>query len=143
MAEEGKACVREEAPPEQILYANILFWGSWGGMALMILTYVIYITGALSPFIPLDKIPEVWSEPVKAYLAQGAPTGWGWVELLDKGDFLNFVGIALLAGLTIVCYIPLVFSYFRKKDPAFALIALANVLVLVLAASGLVHMGGH
>jgi hypothetical protein len=141
MADNINACEPEEIPAEQITYANMLFWGSWSGIALMLVSYVLYVTGLLTPLIPLEKITEVWSKPVKVYLALGVPTGWDWTLYLGKGDFLNFVGIAVLAVLTIVCYVPLVFAYAKKKDMAFALIALLNVLVLVLAASGVVHMG--
>ena len=141
MADKIKAGDAGQTPAEQITYANMLFWGSWSGIFLMIISYALYVTGLLAPLIPLEKITQVWSKPVKVYLSLGAPTGWDWTLYLVKGDFLNFVGIALLAALTIVCYVPLVFAYIKKKDFAFALIAFINVLVLILAASGIIHMG--
>ena len=144
MAENTNACVSVETPPEQTLYADVLFWGCWGGLALMAATYILYVTGIMAPHVPFDKITQLWSQPVKVYLSQGnVPHGWGWATLLGKGDFLNFLGIVLLAGLTIVGYIPLIPAYLKKKDNAFAIIALLEVLVLALAASGLVASGGH
>lgn len=133
-----------KASPEQIAYANLLFYGCWGGLLLMILTYLVYITGLLDPYVPLNEIAKYWSLPVHDYLTHAkAPTGWGWALLLNKGDFLNFLGIAFLAGLTLVCYIPLIPAFLRKKDKAFAALALAEILVLALAASGIVGSGGH
>lgn len=133
-----------ETPREQILYADILFWGCWGGLALMAVTYILYVAGIMTPHIPLDKVTVLWSQPVGTYLSQGnVPTGWGWLVLMGKGDFLNFAGIVLLAGLTIIAYIPLIPAFLKKGDKVFALLALLEVLVLSLAASGIVGGGAH
>jgi hypothetical protein len=133
-----------KATQEQINYANILFYGSWTGLAVMVVTYVLYVTGIITPHVPLEKIPLLWSQPVHTYLELGnVPQGWGWTTLLGKGDFLNFLGIVLLAGMTIVCYIPLIPSFLKRGEKSFALMALAEILVLALAASGLVSSGGH
>jgi hypothetical protein len=72
-----------------------------------------------------------------------APTGWEWISYVGKGDYLNFVGVAILAGLTIVCYAAIIPALLRKKDTPYLLIAVAEVLVLVLAASGILKGGGH
>ena len=61
--------------------------------------------------------------------------------MLDKGDFLNFVGIAILAGVTILCYLAIVPTLLRKKDNAYLTMAILEVLVLTLAASGILAVG--
>jgi hypothetical protein len=133
-----------QTPPEQVLYSNMLFYGCWGSLALMAVTYLLYVLGVMTPHVPLETVTQLWSQPVKAYLAQGnVPTGWGWFVLIGKGDFVNFAGIVLLAGMTILCYIPLVGAYFKKKEPIFATIAILEILVLLVAASGVVGSGGH
>ena len=82
--------------------------------------------------------------PVKQYLAAtGGHTGWSWVALLGHGDFLNFAGIAFLAGVTIGCYAAITPILIRKRDTVFAWLAVAEVLVLTLAASGVVNAGAH
>ena len=63
--------------------------------------------------------------------------------MLGKGDFLNFVGIAFLAGVTIPCYIRIIPILFAKKDTTYAILAIVEVLVLALAASGILKAGGH
>jgi len=132
------------ATPEQVTYANMLFYGCWGGLALMAVTYILYVTGLITPHVPLDKIPLLWSEPVHTYLEIGkVPTGWGWAVLIAKGDFLNFLGIVLLAGMTIICYIPLIPVFLKRKEHLFAALALAEIIVLLVAASGIVGSGGH
>jgi hypothetical protein len=70
-----------------------------------------------------------------------SPTGWAWVTMLTKGDFLNFVGIAVLSGITIICYLAIVPTLLRKKDGAYVTMAIVEAIVLVLAASGILSVG--
>ncbi len=133
-----------KTPKEQIIYADLLFYGSWGSLALLALTYTIYVTGILAPHIPLDKVIVLWEKSAHEYMVQGhAPQGWGWVYLLNTGDFLNFGGLAILAGMTIICFIPLIPAYIKEKRPIYALIAVLEILVLSFAASGIVGGGAH
>ncbi|MBC7356040.1 MAG: DUF1634 domain-containing protein [Desulfomicrobiaceae bacterium] len=132
------------APKEQLVYADILFYGCWTGLALMGITYLLYVSGIMEPYVSMKLITQYWSMPVNEYLtANNVPTGWGWVSLLGKGDFLNFLGIALLAGLTIVGFVYLSIVYFKQKDFKFAIISLLEVLTLCLAASGIIGGGAH
>ncbi len=128
----------------QMIYADILFYGCWIGLAIMIVTYLLYVLGILTPHIPLESLPEYWTMPVNEYLRKAnVPTGWGWTALLNRGDFLNFIGIVLLAGLSIICYLRIIPVLFRKNDRTMAYIAIAEVAVLVLAASGVINAGAH
>ncbi len=130
--------------PEQIVYADILFYGSWLAIFIMIVTYFLYLSGIVEPYIPISKMPEYWSMPSDHFThAADVPLGWGWMALLGTGDFLNFIGIALLGALTIIGYLVLIRAYLRLKDTPFMLITLVEVLVLVLAASGILGGGGH
>lgn len=132
------------ASPEQTAYADLLFYGCWAGLCIMLVTYLLYVTGIVTPHVPPADMPAYWSRPVAHYLeAANVPTGWGWVHLLGQGDFLNFIGIVLLAGLSILCYLRTIPALFRKKYTIMAWIAVAEVVVLVVAASGLVGGGAH
>jgi hypothetical protein len=130
--------------PEQLAYANLLFIGAWAGIVLMIITYVIYVSGILSPHVDFALITQNWDKGVDEYLEiTKSPHGWGWVNLINKGDFLNFVGIALLAVLTLTCYLLLIAGYKKRKDRIYLVIAVLEVVVLTLAASGILGSGGH
>ena len=72
-----------------------------------------------------------------------SPHGWGWLRLLDTGDYLNFIGLTILALITILCYLVLLPGYIRQKDWIYTLICVLEVLVLSLAASGILGAGGH
>lgn len=129
---------------EQIAYAAILDKGMKLGLLSLIATFIIYLTGVLSPFLPVDDLPKYWGLSVHKYLEiTGIQPGWVWLGMINKGDFLNFVPIAFLAGVTILCYLRIIPILFKKKDIAFGIIAILEVLVLVLAASGLLKSGGH
>lgn len=130
--------------PEQITYANLLFWGSWAGIAIMFITYFIYLSGALTPHAEISVVTQNWGKGVHEFMQiTNAPHGWGWVNLIGQGDYINFIGLSLLALLTIVCYLVLIPGYVRRGEKVFAAICIAEVLVLSLAASGLLGAGGH
>lgn len=130
--------------PEQLRYANILFLGAWVGIFLMIITYILYLSGILAPHVDPVLITQNWDKGVNEYMhITHSPHGWSWVDLLNKGDYANFIGLTLLALLTIFCYFFLIAGYRKRKDWAFFYIAILEVLVLALAASGLLGSGGH
>ena len=129
---------------EQIIYANLLLMGMVAGIIVMMVTYVIYATGMLAPHVDMQVVTANWGKPVHEYLEiTHSPLGWGWAGLLMKGDFLNYIGFALLGLMTIFCYLVLVRGYFRKKDWIFAVISILEIMVLSLAASGILGGGGH
>ncbi|HEX9021375.1 MAG TPA: hypothetical protein VF903_08955 [Nitrospirota bacterium] len=144
-AEERTAAVeRTKASEEQLAYAKVLNVGMWLGLAVLILTFIVYVSGALSCHVPIDDLPKYWSMKSKDFIHScNAPTGWGWAALTGKGDYLNFVGIAMLAGLTILCYLVMLPILVRKKDTPYVVIAIIEVAVLALAASGIMKTGGH
>lgn len=133
-----------KATEEQIAYAKLLDLGMKVGLLAITVTFIIYLTGVLTPHVAIADLPKYWGMPVKEYLkATDIHTGWSWLGMLGKGDFLNFVGIAFLAGVTIICFMRIIPIFFRKKDTAYAVFAIIEVLVLTLAASGILKAGGH
>ena len=139
-----------EANEEQLLYAKILEFGMYAGLAILLVTFLLYISGIMAPAVPIDQLPNYWVLSVHDYVEavnhdflhrDHGVTGWGWMALLGKGDFVNFLGIAMLSGVTIVCYAGIVPTLLRKKQTAYVLMAIAEVVILVLAASGILAAG--
>jgi hypothetical protein len=139
--------IEEERPvlaEEQLVYAQWLDGGMKAGLLLLVATFALYVAGAVTPHVPVVDLPRYWTMPVKQYLAAtGIEAGWGWLFMLGKGDFLNFVAIAFLAAVTIACYLAVTPVFFRKKDRVYGWLAVVEVLVLALAASGILKSGGH
>jgi hypothetical protein len=137
--DQGKGQVSEE----QLRYARWLDVGTRIGLGLLIASFALYVSGLVPPHIPLADLPVLWVLPVDEYLAAtGLRGGWSWLGKVHLSDMMNFAGIAFLSLVTVGCYVGLAASYLRKRDTACALIVLAEIVVLVLAASGLVG-GAH
>lgn len=135
---------KQHVTEEQIIYSKILDLGMKAGLLLLVVSFSIYVLGIFDPHIPFDKLPSLWKLPVHEYMRQAEiHQGWWWLGELGKGDFLNFISIAFLAGVTIICYLAVIPTLFRKGDTIYAFLAIAEVLVLVLAASGVLKGGGH
>ncbi|OGW58156.1 MAG: hypothetical protein A2Z09_01285 [Nitrospirae bacterium RBG_16_43_8] len=143
---------RKKASEEQLAYAGVLNIGMWIGLALLVVTFIVYISGALPSYVPIEKLSEIPKGSNVPYWGMRAhelneafniPIGWGWTSLVGKGDYLNFVGIAMLGGLSILCYLVILPILIRKKDTPYVVIAMLEVAVLLLAASGILKAGGH
>ena len=141
---EEKSDASLEPTPEQIRYARFLEKGMYVGLACLLITFALYVFGIMEPFIPLEKLPGYWSKSVREYLAEtGIEPGWSWVWKLGYGDFVNFIGIATLAGVTLFCYGSIIPLLLKRKDKVYAVLAILEVLVLAVAASGIIKVGGH
>lgn len=135
---------RTKASEEQIRYANILNIGMYVGLLIIGITFILYLASILPPFIPLQELPNYWTMRSADFIhTLHTPTGWDWVFMLNRGDYLNLVGIAILAGLTILCYIVILPVLVRKKDKPYIIITILEVIILVFAASGILKSGGH
>jgi len=123
---------------EQQLYARWLDWGTRLGLAALVLSYLAYALAWVEPLVPLERLPQVWTLPVERYIElTGAPSGWQWVFRLDKGDYLNLIGVGVLALITALCYLRVFVLFFRRGERLHAALAALQIMVLLAAASGL------
>ena len=130
------------ATREQLIYAAALDVGMKAGLGLLVATFAVYVSGLLAPHVPFDELPDYWGLPVDEYLvAADVPWGWGWLALALTGDYLNFVSIAFLSGVTVVCYARILVYPLKSRDYLFAGIIVAQIVVLLLAASGILAVG--
>jgi len=131
-----------EATPEQLLYARILETGMYFGLLILFVTFGLYAFGILDPYIPLDKISDYWSMNVNDYLEHAEiKAGWAWLGMVKYGDFINFIGVAILAGVTIICYAAIVPTLLKNNDKVYAILAVLEVIILSAAASGILAVG--
>jgi hypothetical protein len=131
-----------EATSEQLLYARILEIGMYIGLLILFITFGLYTFGILDPYIPLDKISNYWSMNVHDYLKHAEiKAGWAWLGMIKYGDFINFIGVAILAGVTIICYASIVPTLLKNNDKVYAILAVLEVIILSAAASGILAVG--
>ena len=128
---------------EQNIYARWLDWGTRISLAVLVAAFLAYVLGVTPAALPLAEVPRFWGLPLERYLAlSGAPSGWGWLAMLDKGEYQSMVGVALLGLVTVLCYLRLLPALLVRGERLQAAIVVAQVVVLLLAASG-VLAGGH
>jgi hypothetical protein len=131
-----------EPAPEALRYARVLERGARLGLACLFLTFPLYVLGIVKPHTPPGKTLQCLTLDVHQFSREtGGYHGWGWVGMLHRGDFLNFAGIAILAGVTAVCCLAVIPPLLKRHDRLYAILALVEVLVLILAASGLCTVG--
>jgi hypothetical protein len=134
-----KAASRDADREANVAYASCMAKGTSVAMALIVAELLAYLSGALSPYVPLRDLPALWGMPMKEFLATArVPSGWGWIALVGRGDYVNFIGIALLASVTIACYLLALRRFLARRDRIYAAMAAAQILVLLAAASGLI-----
>jgi hypothetical protein len=125
----------------ELIYARWLAWGTRASLTVLIGCFFVYVLGLVEPLVPAAELVRLWTLPVGEYLAaSGAPTGWRWLGYLGKGDYLNLLGIAMLCLITALCYARIV-PVLLKSDRLSATLAILQILVLLMAASGL--LSGH
>lgn len=139
---EEKPQASPEPTAEQVFYARVLEIGMYAGLACLLLTFVLYVSGIVKPYVPVEELSTHWEKSVHDYLHDAKiEPGWGWLAMLRYGDFLNFIGITTLAGVTVLCYLAIVPMLVRKRDYVYAVLALLEVIVLLGAASGIISSG--
>ncbi len=130
------------ASEEQLRYARVLDIGMRCGLAVLVAGVIAYVASWIPAHVPHDRMPDLWSLSAAEYLrATGMPDGWGWIQMLDGGDMLPLLGIAILSGISGVCFAVLLPIYAAKRDFVYFTIAALEVAVLVLAASGVLTIG--
>jgi hypothetical protein len=140
--QEFKSGVKPSATDEQNKYADMLSVGRKIGLATILIALGIYVMGVVPPKVPVGALPQYWGLSSKEFMdSVGLQSGWSWVGLYKYSDIMNYFGVAILGAISAICYAAIIPGLLRKKDYAYALIAAAEVLVLVLAASGIVNIG--
>lgn len=128
--------------PEQLRYARWLEGGTRFGLAALVVIFLAYGLGLVEPHVPHSRLPEVWNLPVSEFLlATGVPTGWGWLAKAHRGDLANLLGIAVLTGASLLALLVVLPLYMGRGDRLYAGLCIAQVLVLLLAASGVLTTG--
>ena len=130
-----------ENAAEQQLYARIVYHMNYLGLFVLVVGFVLYLTGMLAPNVPLEDLHKYWSLPLDQYLEKtGAPTGWQWISELGYGDAAPLLGIAILASITIVCYLVLFFKFLQRGIRPLVAITLIELFLMLLSASNLIQI---
>ena len=127
--------------PEQRIYANILFYLNLIGLFILLTGFTLYLTGVITPLVPLEDLPRFWSLSLDEYIEKSnMPTGWQWISKIGYGDIAPMLGIAVLASVTFVCYFVLLFQFIKRGVKSLALIVSIELFLILLSASNLIQV---
>jgi hypothetical protein len=140
--------MRDDAPPTdlaaaaQLRYANVLGWLTHAGLLLLAIAFVAYVAGWLPVEHPPSRLAELWGLPLHEYLVHTrAPSGRQWLAVAYQGEQANLVGIAVLAAASIASAAAVLPVFWRRRDHVYVAVCIGILLVLLLAASGVLVAG--
>lgn len=124
--------------PVQLSYASIVRWVVLGGVLLMIGTFFFYVSGLVVSAIPVEEVPELWHMSAGELARQtGSAGAWAWIGALGDAHNLAFLALVFFPAATIVVLSIAAALFSRSGNKRYAIIALAEAVVLVVAASGI------
>ncbi len=130
-----------ENASEQQLYAKIVYHMNHLGLFALVAGFALYLTGMLTPHVPLEDLPQYWSLPLEQYIEKtGALTGWQWISELGYGDVAPLIGVAVLASIPLVCYLVLFFQFLQRGAKPLVVITVIELFFMLLSASNLIQI---
>ena len=106
-----------KASEAQLFYATWLNRLTLCGFALLVVAFFIYILRILPAYVPLEQVSQYWLQSSHHYLeTANIQAGWAWIGKMNYGDFLVYLPICILAGITIVCYVGVIFKFIKSKE---------------------------
>lgn len=131
------------APTDQAQFARGLEWGARLGLVSAVLGLALYISNLLPGRLSAQEVAAVWNLPLADFLRHThVRTGLAWLSRLDRGDGISTAGIAVLTLSVLPGLLVVLRSYLQRRDGLYVALCAAQVLVLLLSASGLV-IAGH
>ena len=130
--------VAEHDQKVQEIYARWLDMATRASFAASLVAFLVYVSGAVPSYVPLDALPRYWGLPVAEFLRQtGAPSGWDWLRHIgSRAEYLNLACMALIGLVTALCYARIVPVLLGLGERLQAGLAVLQVAVLLAAASG-------
>ncbi len=126
----------------QLSYATLLVWLVRVGLVVMSVFFLLYATGWVPAAIPIGEVPAYWAMDASSYARTvGVPTGWHWIHFLDDGSVLAFLGTILFPIASTIAAFAAAALFARNRVTVYSLIALAETVVLVIAATGIIAGG--
>lgn len=124
------------------VFARVELWGVRVGIIGMIVTFALYLTGLVQPFIAPSRLTGLIGGGVTAYVRDNqVPTGWDWLSLIERSDMLSLASLVFMVGVIAAAYVALVPVLIRQGNRIYLGIVIAQLGVFFLAAFG--GFGGH
>jgi len=111
--------------------------GMKAAIAILLVTFGMYVLDLRAPHISLGHLGRDWHLPAKQFTRDNCvATGTQWVNELQYGDYMNLVGVVFLAGMSIIAYVRILPILLARRDWIYSVIAVVEVALLVLCVLG-------
>ncbi len=119
-------------------YAGVLEKVSIGGVAASIAAYLLYVLHLMPLSVSVHDIAANWHLSSDELVAKGlASSGWAWARHLPDADMLSLAAIGLLTLTPVACLIVAAAAFLKRRDYAYTLIGILQIVVLLVAVSGI------
>lgn len=130
----------------QLAYANTLEIVSHAIIIVMALGFVLYVLQLLPLTVPVETVAANWHlNATKLQMKIHHHCGWSCFTDLQTflhGDAISYASVIFLSMATLLCLSTAFIAFIREKNQIFAGITMLQVLVLLVAASG-IFTSGH
>jgi len=126
---------------EQLAYAGVL--DRLSHLAILVIggSYAAYVLNLLPQGVSIVETASSWH--LRASEMQStlhAPLGWSFMadpSSLGLGDTLSYLSIILVCMIPVICLLFTAPAFLREKRPVFVVLSLLQVLILLVAATGI------
>lgn len=119
-------------------YAALLFWGSRLSFVFLVASFYAYLSKALPSRVAPEHLGLYWDYPLDTFLERtNTPIGWEWLRHAACGELASLTGIAILASCSAPCLLAVSCVFLRRKDRIYASLCVLQVVIMTLAASGI------
>ncbi|HWR01294.1 MAG TPA: hypothetical protein VN371_05475 [Chlorobaculum sp.] len=129
----------------QIVYAKTLDYVAHTVIVVMAVGYLLYMTQLLPLSVPIETIAGNWHLSATSMQAKlNLPCGWECFSApagILHGDVLSYISVIFLSLSTLICLASAVAAFISEKKYLYSTIAILQVLVLLVAASGIMSAG--
>ncbi|NTW52785.1 MAG: DUF1634 domain-containing protein [Chlorobiaceae bacterium] len=129
----------------QLVYAKTLDYVAHSVIVVMAAGYFLYLTGMLPLSVPIETIAGNWHLSAANMQAKlNLPCGWGCFTSpagILHGDIMSYISVIFLSLATLICLVSALLVFFSEKKHLYSVITILQVLVLLVAASGIMSGG--
>ena len=106
------------------------------GLAAIAVGFVLYTSGAIPSLVSPRGAAQLWHLSSEE-LADYHESSWRWDKKIGSGESLSLATIVLIPAAIIVCMAIMAGLFLKEKERVYSIILTLQVLVLLLAASGI------
>ena len=122
----------------QLFLSRLLRFVTITGLSLITLGFAVYISEILPSQNSPDEITALWHLSSQEYAVQAShPQGWDWLWDLGDGEIVSLATLVVIPAAIIICLCIMIVVFIKDKDRIYAGMLALQVIILVLAASGI------